>query len=194
MTCAARRDRGLRWRRDGGRRGEPGCTSVVRTRNRPVAADYEGDTDDRCGRRSGRVRQPGGHTQRSGTAGQRPVETRRLVPVVPDVLAGFVPCVVKALVTIDAKGRVTWPRCVRPDHADPTSVFVVGRSGVEVALDVGRDGPLGAVDARGRLTLRHGILLAAQIGPGDQLVIVSLPDPIRILLTLATNLAVRPRH
>lgn len=106
---------------------------------------------------------------------------------------GFEPCVLEAIVTVDAKGRVPLPTNDRGPGSGVVSVTVVSDGTIEIACAVGDQGDGGpwALDARGRLQLHHGVLRAAGVGPGERLAVVRLEDPPRLVLTSLGSLAVR---
>lgn len=118
----------------------------------------------------------------------QPSATATHSPALAGRLGRFDPCVVEAVVTVDSKGRVPLPASLRAGD-DATTMIVVGTTDAAVSVDVGPVGIPCPLDGRGRLTLRQGVLCAAGISPGDRLVIVRLADPVRIMLTLTTNLA-----
>lgn len=104
---------------------------------------------------------------------------------------GFEPCLVEAIVTVDAKGRVPLPAKDRQTAADVASAIVVEDRMIDVRFADRSSEGRSAIDPRGRLQLHHGVLRAARLAPGDRLAIVRFADPLRVILTCPANLAVR---
>lgn len=85
----------------------------------------------------------------------------------------FRPCEAEAVVTIDAERRIAWPASdLRPAT---TSLRAVG-DWIEVSAIARPGGHVRALDRRGRLRIPTGLLAAANLGPGNRVLITREPD------------------
>lgn len=109
----------------------------------------------------------------------------------PRTVSGpYTPCFVEAVVTVDAEGRISWPRDLEPgvrrvaiDLADGPTLAIV--------IEPQMSSRVQAVDRRGRILLPAGILQAARIRPGDRLTLIRRPERDGFALAPAGCLGVR---
>lgn len=92
-----------------------------------------------------------------------------------------------AVLRIDSKGRVSWPRRLGLP-GDLVSVRSLDSSSIELAVDGRCRGR--PIDSRGRVVIPSGVLRATAAGPDDRLVVVALDEDRYALSVLGRTPAV----
>lgn len=109
----------------------------------------------------------------------------------PQTVSGsYAPCFVEAVVTVDAEGRISWPRDLEPGISRVRIVLADGPT-LEITVEPLASSRVQAVDRRGRILLPAGILQTARIRPGDRLTVIRRPERDGFALAPAGCLGVR---
>jgi hypothetical protein len=117
----------------------------------------------------------------SSSAPSRPARSTSEGAVVTD-RRDFVRCAVEAVVTIDAECRVVWPIAEHRAAGQRMALHPDGDA-VEVMTTDSWAASTSKVDERGRIRIPKGVLRAADLRPGDRLVLARLRrDGSRLLL------------
>lgn len=87
--------------------------------------------------------------------------------------SGSDPVTTVAVLRIDSKGRVSWPRRLGLPGSI-VSVRSLGAATIELRVDSGDHGR--AIDCRGRVVIPSGVLRAAAAGADDRLLVVALDE------------------
>lgn len=101
----------------------------------------------------------------------------------------YAPCSIEAVVTVDPKGRVPWPRGVQSSEA-ATLKLGAGLM-IEVTFGEATSSRTRLIDRRGRLQLPLGLMRAAGIRTGDRVAIIRRADRDAFGVAPAGSLGVR---